>query len=91
MPEAQRHRSRNSGLEKGTQLFFFCGSFRDCSDTDDNILFLCQVYSLFVDVNRSTRFLMDYQASFMFSEVKDDFHWFVVSHRPSVIKAMGYL
>ncbi len=28
-----------------------------------------QVYSLFVDVNRSTRFLMDYQDAFMYNEV----------------------
>ena len=27
-----------------------------------------QVYSLFVDVNRSTRFLMDYQDAFMYNE-----------------------
>mmetsp|Transcript_43950 Transcript_43950/g.103997 ORF Transcript_43950/g.103997 Transcript_43950/m.103997 type:complete len:470 (-) Transcript_43950:126-1535(-) len=31
-----------------------------------------KVYSLFVDVKRSTQFLMEYQAEFMFSEVHDD-------------------
>jgi hypothetical protein len=31
-------------------------------------LFCLQVYSLFVDVNRSTRFLMDYQDAFMYNE-----------------------
>merc|ERR1712057_112854 len=31
-----------------------------------------KVYSLFVDVKRSTQFLMEYQQEFMFSEVQDD-------------------
>mmetsp|Transcript_43114 Transcript_43114/g.99313 ORF Transcript_43114/g.99313 Transcript_43114/m.99313 type:complete len:469 (+) Transcript_43114:69-1475(+) len=31
-----------------------------------------KVYSLFVDVKRSTQFLMEYQAEFMFSEVHND-------------------
>jgi len=31
-----------------------------------------KVYSLFVDVKRSTQFLMEYQQEFMFSEVRDD-------------------
>merc|ERR1711874_753308 len=31
-----------------------------------------KVYSLFVDVKRSTQFLMEYQAEFMFSEVQED-------------------
>merc|ERR1711934_1062608 len=31
-----------------------------------------RVYSLFVDVKRSTQFLMEYQQEFMFSEVQDD-------------------
>merc|ERR1712224_51594 len=30
-----------------------------------------KVYSLFVDVKRSTQFLMEYQQEFMFSEVQD--------------------
>merc|ERR1711881_749824 len=31
-----------------------------------------KVYSLFVDVKRSTQFLMEYQQEFMFSEVQDN-------------------
>merc|ERR1712070_104057 len=31
-----------------------------------------KVYSLFVDVKRSTQFLMEYQQEFMFSEVQND-------------------
>merc|ERR1712086_840859 len=31
-----------------------------------------KVYTLFVDVKRSTQFLMEYQQEFMFSEIKDD-------------------
>jgi len=30
-----------------------------------------RVYSLFVDVKRSTQFLMEYQAEFMFNEMND--------------------
>merc|ERR1711907_633513 len=31
-----------------------------------------RVYSLFVDVKRSTQFLMEYQQEFMFNEIDDD-------------------
>merc|ERR1719451_291845 len=31
-----------------------------------------KVYSLFVDVKRSTQFLMEYQQEFMFSEIAED-------------------
>ena len=31
-----------------------------------------EVYSLFVDVKRSTQFLVDYQNDFMFSELEED-------------------
>ena len=31
-----------------------------------------RVYSLFVDVKRSTQFLMEYQRDFMFNELVDD-------------------
>mgnify|MGYP003684762491 CR=1 FL=1 len=31
----------------------------------------CQVYSLFVDVKRSTQFLVEYQNEFLFSEIQD--------------------
>jgi RuvB-like protein 2 len=30
------------------------------------------VYSLFIDVKRSTQFLMEYQEQFMFNEVQED-------------------
>lgn len=30
-----------------------------------------KVYTLFVDVKRSTQFLMEYQSEFMFSEIQD--------------------
>ena len=31
-----------------------------------------RVYSLFVDLKRSTQFLMEYQSEFMFNEIADD-------------------
>merc|ERR1712230_140677 len=37
-----------------------------------NVQDIRKVYSLFVDVKRSTQFLMEYQQEFMFSEVQDD-------------------
>ena len=33
---------------------------------------ISRVYSLFVDVKRSTQFLMEYQEQFMFNEVTDE-------------------
>mmetsp|Transcript_12409 Transcript_12409/g.18289 ORF Transcript_12409/g.18289 Transcript_12409/m.18289 type:complete len:320 (-) Transcript_12409:129-1088(-) len=40
--------------------------------TEVNIEDIKRVYSLFVDVKRSTQFLMEYQKEFMFNEVNDD-------------------
>ncbi len=33
---------------------------------------ISRVYSLFIDVKRSTQFLMEYQEQFMFNEVQED-------------------
>merc|ERR1711990_673255 len=40
--------------------------------TEVNIEDIKRIYSLFVDVKRSTQFLMEYQQEFMFNELGDD-------------------
>merc|ERR1712146_538949 len=40
--------------------------------TEVDIEDIKRVYSLFVDVKRSTQFLMEYQAEFMFNEMEDE-------------------
>merc|ERR1712139_458493 len=40
--------------------------------TEVDIEDIKRVYSLFVDVKRSTQFLMEYQSEFMFNEMDDD-------------------
>merc|ERR1712224_715285 len=39
---------------------------------EDDVQDIRKVYSLFVDVKRSTQFLMEYQQEFMFNEVRAD-------------------
>merc|ERR1712146_446072 len=41
--------------------------------TEVDIEDIKRVYSLFVDVKRSTQFLMEYQSEFMFNEIDDDY------------------
>ncbi|RLO12182.1 hypothetical protein DYB28_015526 [Aphanomyces astaci] len=40
--------------------------------TEVEVVDIKKVYSLFVDVKRSTQFLMEYQHEFMFNEIEDD-------------------
>eukprot|EP00975_Prorocentrum_lima_P009588 2042472-Prorocentrum_lima.AAC.1 len=47
-----------------------CASKRKANEVD--VEDIRRVYSLFVDVKRSTQFLMEYQQDFMFNEISDD-------------------
>ena len=49
-----------------------CSSYHFCASPPALKLTHRSLYSLFVDVKRSTQFLMEYQKEFMFNELNDD-------------------